>query len=324
MTTENALTTTNGTTALARPGRDLTIIHDDPRLRYEPTNWAEATKAAEALYRSGLLPSGIKSPQAAVALIVYGAERGLSLMQSLTSVYVVEGRPSMSAEMMVALVLASPQCEWFHLVESTRDRAVYECKRRGDPKPIPYAYTTDDARDAGLLGRGTWQKHQRAMLRARASAGLCRIAFPDVTAGVYTPDEQEDVRESRRIPSEGGAAEMPIAESKPSARDAIIAEARALPAATEVLAEARTSAPDPVTAAEDARVERLRDGAKGRYAALEAATKRAGMAKRSLAELSVRLFNRGVAALNDDQIAQLVAEVESAADNAEREPGADG
>lgn len=117
-----------------------------------------------------------------------------------------------------------------------------------------------------------------------------------------------------------------LADEKPapkstSARAAVMEQAAKLSAA-EIVAEART--PDPVTTAEDARVERLRDGAKGRYAALEAATKRAGMAKRSLAELSVRLFNRGVAALDDDQIAQLVAEVESAADNAEREPGADG
>ena len=71
-------------------------------------------------------------------------------------------------------------------------------------------------------------------------------------------------------------------------------------------------------------MERLRDGAKGRFAALEAATKRARMPKRALAELSVRLFNRGVAALDDDQLAQLVTEVEAAADNAGREPGSEG
>jgi hypothetical protein len=61
----------------------------------------------------------------------------------------------------------------------------------------------------------------------------------------------------------------------------------------------------------------------GRYAALEAATKRAGTPKRKLTELSMQLFGRGVAALDDDQIAQLVTEVEAVVANAGREPGSE-
>jgi hypothetical protein len=47
----------------------------------------------------------------------------------------------------------------------------------------------DDAKAAGLLGRGPWSKHRAEMLRARAKSNLARLVFPDVLAGVYSPGE---------------------------------------------------------------------------------------------------------------------------------------
>lgn len=61
-----------------------------------------------------------------------------------------------------------------------------------------------------------------------------------------------------------------------------------------------------------------REGAEpGRFSALEAAVKRAGMSRRALAELSMANHGRVVSALDDDQIAQLAAAVEAIANAAQ-------
>lgn len=196
------------------------------------------------------------------------------------------------------------------------------------PKPIVAAYAWAKLADGSKVFEIVDQDEITAARKAGSGSGAWTSWEGEMAKKVA---KRRLVRARRLISIKAlGAAEGPVSveldaeergeatfvrEEPKQLRDAIIAEARALPAvapAAEVVAEAR----DAVTVAEDARVERLRDGAKGRFATLEAATKRAGMAKRDLAALSVRLFNRGVAALDDEQIAQLVAEVEAVADNA--------
>ena len=74
-------------------------------------------------------------------------------------------------------------------------------KRKGDPDPISLSYTIDQAEQAGLLkptrsGKpSNWQKMPRQMLRARAKSELARLVYPDLLAGLYTPDELRDAKE---------------------------------------------------------------------------------------------------------------------------------
>ena len=93
-----------GVTALV-PRQDAGSEID--RYAFEPIDWTSAARAAEALFRSGILPASIKTPQAALALVVQGRELGLTMMQAIRGIYVVDGRPSISAQMMIALVQRS-------------------------------------------------------------------------------------------------------------------------------------------------------------------------------------------------------------------------
>ena len=185
---------------------------------YAPANLGEAHKLAGALVRSGMLPRGIQSPEAALAIMIAGAEVGLPAMTALRTFHIVEGRPTMSADLMVALVKKSAACGYFQLVESTAERAVYETKRNGDAAPTRMAFTLDEARAAGLAGKGTWQKHPAAMLRARCAAALCRAVYPDIVLGIYDPSELEQ-REAPAIEMQAVKA------SAPEAQDAEIVDA---------------------------------------------------------------------------------------------------
>ena len=60
-------------------------------------------------------------------------------------------------------------------------------------------YTIEDAEKAGLLkpprqGKqgGPWHTIPRQMLRHRAKSELARLEYPDLLAGLYTPEELKD------------------------------------------------------------------------------------------------------------------------------------
>ena len=168
---------------------ETTIDRRVDRLAFEPADWNDAMRMGEQIVRSGLAPSGVDTPQKAFAIIVQGRELGLSVMQSLRGIHVVEGRPAISAALMVALVMESGKAEFFELLESSATKATYETKRRGSRNPTRLSWSIQDAERAGLTGRANWRKHPADMLRARCSSALVRAVYPDVIFGLYSPDE---------------------------------------------------------------------------------------------------------------------------------------
>lgn len=156
---------------------------------FEPASIEEALSVSKLLVSSRLLPRSITTPEAAFAVIVTGRELGLSAMQSLRAVHIVEGKPTLSADLMVALVKRSEACLFFRLVESSATVALYETHRRGEPSPTRLAFTLEEAKAAGVTGKDNWRKYPAAMLRARAAAALARAVYPDLVLGVYDPDE---------------------------------------------------------------------------------------------------------------------------------------
>lgn len=156
----------------------------------EPNSVNEAFYLAEKLVQSGLLGRSIQKPESALAIILAGRELGLTAMQSLRSIHIIEGKPTLSADLMVALVKRSPTCQYFKLVESTAKIATYETDRAGEGV-TRMSFTVEQAQNAGLMGKDNWRKYTDAMLRARCIAALARAVYPDLLAGIYEPDELE-------------------------------------------------------------------------------------------------------------------------------------
>lgn len=186
-----ALTTTNGASAAA----PIRSVH-----AFEPGSLPEALQLADVLHKSGMLPNHLRTPQAVVTAIVMGRELGLSAMQSVRGIYVVGGKPSLTADAMLAVIKSSPACEYFRLVHSDADKATYETKRKGDPSPTSLTFTVQQAKKAGLSG-GNWDKYPDAMLRARCASGLGRIVYPDLLMGVYEEDELQQARSASTDPN---------------------------------------------------------------------------------------------------------------------------
>ncbi len=143
----------------------------------------------KTLIASGFLPKAIDKPQKAVAIMLKGQELRIPPMHSLSHIHIIEGRPTLSAELMVALVQRAGHK--LRVLETTSERCVVEGLRSDDPEYVARTeFTLDDAGRAGLLGKPAWKHYPAAMLRARAISSLCRFAFADVISGCsYTPEE---------------------------------------------------------------------------------------------------------------------------------------
>ena len=166
----------------------------------EPRCMADAVRLAQRMHDSRMF-SAYGTPQAVLSTVLLGRELGMPAMAALRSVHVIEGKHSLSADLMVALVLKSGMAEYFQLVESTDKACTFETKRKGAPQPQRLTYTIEDAKQAGLLGPtrsgkpSNWDKMPKQMLRARAKSELARLEYPDLLAGLYTPEELRDAKE---------------------------------------------------------------------------------------------------------------------------------
>ena len=89
------------------------------------------------------------TPQAVLETMLLGRELGLPAMAALRSIHIIEGKHSLSADLMVALVLKSGLAEYFQLIESTDKICTYETKRKGAPKMQTDSATQSRRRKAG-------------------------------------------------------------------------------------------------------------------------------------------------------------------------------
>jgi hypothetical protein len=149
-------------------------------------DWAREMEGAKMLMASGLLPQAIKRPEQALFVILAGRDLGLSPVQSLRSINVVQGKVELAADMQLSLFhRAGGKSKWEAL---TNDRAALWLNAPWLEAPHVETFTMEDAKRAGLTG-DNWRKYPKAMLRSRAiTAGLKSIGF-DVLAGHYAEGE---------------------------------------------------------------------------------------------------------------------------------------
>ena len=131
---------------------------------------------ADILLKSGMLPAEVKTPAAAVAIMLTGRELGIPPMQAFRSVYVVKGKPTLSAQLMGALILRAGHS--YRVIESSNTKCTIEFRRKNGVTYV-HEFTAEDAKRAGLGGQ-TWQAYPKAMLFSRCMSAGARIAMPDV------------------------------------------------------------------------------------------------------------------------------------------------
>ena len=184
-----------------------------------PQTLDEAMQFAGMMSKSNIVPKDYQgNPGNVLVAIQWGMELGLQPLQAMQNIAVINGRPSIWGDAMLAIVRGSG------LLESIKEDisetgAVCTIKRRGE-EAVSREFTQEDAKRAGLLGKsGPWQQHPKRMMQMRARAFALRDVFPDVLRGVAIAEEARD------LPVVKDMGEADVVETAPAAPPASKTEA---------------------------------------------------------------------------------------------------
>jgi hypothetical protein len=176
------------------------------------TDLDEAYRLSKNLAVASVLPKDLRGkPSDVLAIVLYGRDLGLSPMQSIQGIYVVKGKPQLSAVTWTALARrAGHKVRWGDCDDKS---ATVTIVRSDDPDhPHTETFTIEDAVAAGLcaikdghvVARSSggdklpWETYTRTMLRNRAISTAGKLQCPEVALGFaiegdydYIPDEVE-------------------------------------------------------------------------------------------------------------------------------------
>jgi hypothetical protein len=159
--------------------------------------YARVVDLATRLAGTNFVPSGLReqngdaNPAAVLAAMLTGREVGLEPMESLRSIHMIEGKPTLSAEAQMKLAMLGGHM--LIVTETTHESATVKYRNGAWPADQPaleITFDLEDAELAGLSSKPMWKKYGRAMLRSRAITEACRAGGLMTAAGIsYTAEE---------------------------------------------------------------------------------------------------------------------------------------
>lgn len=185
-----------------------------------PQTLSEAMQYSEMMAKSQIIPKDYQGkPENVLVAVQWGHEIGLPPLQAMQNIAVINGRPSLWGDAVLALVRGSGKLE---MIDERIENEVAICrvKRKGELEQVR-TFSMAEAKQAGLLGKqGPWSQYPNRMLQMRARAFAMRDVFPDVLKGIAVAEEVQDVE---AVPSQPSAYVAPAIEAP-----------KALPLAKEV------------------------------------------------------------------------------------------
>lgn len=206
------------------PGGDLETLM---RLLSGP-----AFDACKALAASEFAPKAYAGkPQSIAIAAAQGARLGLDLFSSIQNIAVINGRPTLWGDAMLAVCQRHPHwrgmdVEWSASNGNGEDTVTVTVRRAEGVDIGRYVgrFSVKEARTAGVWEKsGPWSQYPRRMLEIRARSFALRSAFADALMGLMAREELDD---GDPQPSTGRIYEL-----KPSA----------------VIVSTRTAEPSPAT-----------------------------------------------------------------------------
>jgi hypothetical protein len=141
----------------------------------------------EVFARSGYFKDAADMSKAIVKIIA-GGELGFGPMASMTGIYIVKEKVTLSANLIGAAIKRSGRYN-YRILQHTDQICEIEFFENGQPIGKS-SFTIEDARKAELTSNATWKKFPRNMLFARAISNGAKWHCCDIFGGpIYTPDE---------------------------------------------------------------------------------------------------------------------------------------
>lgn len=159
----------------------------EPRAEITPTEWGLMKEQAAMLIKSQFIPAALNTPEKVIAVMLTAKELNIGKMEALRSVNIIQGKPCMSAQLMLALAQRTKEVADMQILEDD-DGAHVTIQRKGQ-KPYTSHFGPSQAKSLGLDGKDNYRKQAGTMYKWRALAEAVRFTFPDAVCGLYTPEE---------------------------------------------------------------------------------------------------------------------------------------
>ncbi len=174
---------------------------------FSPQLYDHYRKIAETFAKSELVPKDYRNkPDNAFIAMAMGYQLGFSVEQSLQNIAVINGRPCVWGDALMALILPHNQLEYVkeQLLSDSNGKvyaALCVIKRKGHDEH-PVEFSLDDAKKANLLGKtGPWTQYPNRMMQLRARGFAIRDKFADALMGIQMVEEVQDYIEGELVNS---------------------------------------------------------------------------------------------------------------------------
>ena len=158
-------------------------------------------RMAKMISTTQLIPKAFHNKPADILVAFeFGRTLGLGMLQAVQNIAVVNGKPTLWGDSVLATCQGSGDFEYIketELKDSKGELSGFECcvKRRSYPDETIRQFTIDDAKKAGLWGKNTWATYPKRMLQMRARGFALRDTFADALSGISMREEVEDYKE---------------------------------------------------------------------------------------------------------------------------------
>lgn len=207
-----------------------------PGFSYITAGLQERADYIARLAPSTILPTAYRGNAAnAFVAAETGAALGLEPLQALASIAVINGRATLSSDLMAAVIRRAGHT--LRIVENSPE-SVTATLIRADDKTFKFEVTWDKekAAKAGLWGqKGPWSQYPTQMLRARAITEVARQGASEALMGmIYSPEDfGATITDTGEVIEAEIFAEAPApAKPKPAAKPAAAPAAAAVQPAT--------------------------------------------------------------------------------------------
>ncbi len=160
-------------------------------------------QVAEFLSKSSMVPKAMAGKPADLLIAMeMGLQIGIPMMQAIQDIAVINGKPCMYGDGLLAVVQGHRDYEWIdeQLVYDSGKVTAASCTiKRKSHEPHTVLFSVDDAKKALLWGKsGPWTQYPERMLQMRARGFCIRDTFSDALRGIKTDEEISDYPESAR------------------------------------------------------------------------------------------------------------------------------
>lgn len=168
----------------------------------QPENLNDAYRLAEMLAGSAMIPKAYQGkPQDTLVAMMMGVGIGLNPIQALQNIAVINGKPAIYGDALLALVQNHPA---FGGQEESFDESTMTAKcvvwRKGEATKHTVTFSQNDAIAAGLWGKaGPWKQYPKRMLMWRARGYALRDKFADALNGLITAEEAQDMPVEKEV-----------------------------------------------------------------------------------------------------------------------------